>query len=52
MTWCGLKINEKCHVLVNQFHGNISSKTLSYRGINCVFEDVNDALMHRKGSKG
>ena len=37
---CGLEINENYHVLVNQFHGNFRSKTLSYRKIRCVFGDV------------
>ena len=40
MIWCGWKIEEICHVLVNQFHGNFQSKTLSYRKIKSAFRDV------------
>ena len=39
-TWCGLKIKENYHVLVNQFHGNVRSKTLGCKKIKCVFRDV------------
>ena len=28
MIWSGWKIEENCHVLVNQFHGNFYAKTL------------------------
>ena len=38
--WCGLKIKENYHVLVNQLHGNFRSKTLSCRKIKYVFRDV------------
>ena len=38
--WCGLKIIENYHVLVNQFHGNFRSKTLSCGKIKSVFRDV------------
>ena len=41
----GEKIEENYHVLLNQFHGNIHSKTLSCR-------KIKSALMHRGGSKG
>ena len=40
MTWCSLNIKENCHVLVNQFHGNFSSRTLCCRKIKYVFTDV------------
>ena len=40
MIWCGLKIKENCHVLVNQFHGNFCFKTLVSRKIKSVFKDV------------
>ena len=40
MIWFGLKIKENVHVLVNQFHGNIHSKTLSCGEIKSVFRDV------------
>ena len=45
-------MEDNYHVLVNQFHGNFHSKTLSCRKIKSVFRDVNDALMHREGLKG
>ena len=38
--FCGLKIKENCHVLVNQFYGNFISKTLGCRKIKSVFRDV------------
>ena len=34
------KIEENCHVLVNQFHWNVCFKTLSCRKIKSVFRDV------------
>ena len=40
MIACGLKIQENCHVLVNQFHENFCSKTLGCRKIKSVFRDV------------
>ena len=40
MTWCGLKIKENYHLLINQFHGNFRSKTLSCRKIKYIFRDV------------
>ena len=40
MIWCGLKIKENYHVLVNQFDGNFRSKTLDCRTIRSVFMDV------------
>ena len=41
MIWCEWKIEENCHVLVNQFHGHFHSKTLCCRKIYSVFRDVN-----------
>ena len=35
-----VKIQENCHVLVKQFHGNIYSETLGCRKIKPVFRDV------------
>ena len=35
-----VKSKENCHVLLNQFHGNIHSKTPSCRKIKSVFRDV------------
>ena len=55
MIWSGWKIKENCYVLVNQFHGNIHSKTPSYRKIKSVFRDLKwcfDQLMHREDLKG
>ena len=49
MIWCGLKIKENYHVLVNQFHGIFRSKSVGCRKIRSVFSD---ALMHREGLKG
>ena len=40
MLGCGLKIEENCHVLVDQSHGNFRSKTLCCRKIKSVFRDV------------
>ena len=40
MICCGSKIKENCHVLVNQFHENIHSKSPSYRKIKSVFRDL------------
>ena len=53
MTCCGLKIKENYHVLVNQFHGNFRSKTLSCKKIRFVFREVKwcfDASWGLKGS--
>ena len=52
MIWCGLKIKENCHVLVNQFHGNIHSKTLGCRRIKSVFRDVKWCFNASWGLKG
>ena len=52
MIWCGLKIKENCHILVNQFHGNIHSKTLGYRKIKSVFRDVKWCFNASWGLKG
>ena len=40
MIYCGLKITENSHALVNMFYGNFHSKNLRYRKINSVFRDV------------
>ena len=40
MIRCGLRIKENRHELVNQFHGNIHSKTLGCRKTKSVFKDV------------
>ena len=40
MIWSGWEIEENCHVLVNQLHGNLHSKTPSYWKIKSVFRDV------------
>ena len=52
MTWCGLKIKENYHVLVNQFHWNFRSKTLSCRKIKYVFRDVKWCCNASWGLKG
>ena len=38
MIGCGLKNKENYNVLVNHFHGNFHSKTLSFREIKSVFQ--------------
>ena len=40
MIWCGWKSKETCYILVNQFHVNLHSKTLSCREIKSVLKDV------------
>ena len=40
MIWKGWKINENCHVLVNQFPGNFLSKTHNCRQIKSVLRDI------------
>ena len=52
MIWCGLKIQENWHVLVNQLHGNFLSKTLSFRKINYVFMNVKWCFNASWGLKG
>ena len=52
MIWCGLRITENCYVLVNQFHGNFRSKTLSCREIKSVFRDVKWCFNASWGLKG
>ena len=52
MTWCGLKIIENYHVFVNKFHGNLRSKTLSFREIKSVFRDVKWCFKASWGFKG
>ena len=52
MTWCGLKIKENYHVLVNHFHWNFRSKTLSCRKIKSVFKDVKWCFNASWGLKG
>ena len=44
--------SRKLPCIVNQFHGNVHSKTPCCRKIKLVLRDVNDALMHREGLKG
>ena len=50
--WCGLKINKNFYVLVNQFHDNFSSKAFVWGKLSLFSGMLNDALMHREGSKG
>ena len=40
MIWSGWKIEENCHVLVNQFHRNFHSETPSCKKIKSVFRHV------------
>ena len=52
MIWCGLKIEENCHELVNQFHGHYHQKTLSSWKIKCVFRNVKSCINASWGLKG
>ena len=52
MTWCGLKITENYHVVLNKFHGNFRSRTLSFRKIKSVFRDVKWCFNASYGIKG
>ena len=52
MIWCGLKIKENYHVLVNQFQGHFRSKTLGCRKIKSVFRDVKWCFNASCGFKG
>ena len=52
MIWCGLEIKENCHVLVNQFHRNFRSKTLSCRKIKSVSRYVKWCFNASWGLKG
>ena len=52
MIWSGWKIKENCHVLVNQFHGNFHSKTVSCRKMKSVFMDVKWCFNASWGLKG
>ena len=55
MIWSGWKNEKNCHVLVNQFHGNIHPKTCkspSYRKIKSVFRDVKWCFNASWGLKG
>ena len=52
MIWCGWKSKENWHVLVNQFHGNIHSKTLGCRKIKSVLRDVKWCFNASWGLKG
>ena len=52
MIWCGLKIKEHYHVLVNQFHGNFRSKTLGCRKFKSVFRNIKLFLNASLGLKG
>ena len=46
------KIKKNCHVLVNQFHGNIYSETLGCGKIKCFFRDVKWCFNASWGLKG
>ena len=52
ITWCSLKIEENYHVVLNKFHGNFRSKTLSFRKIKYVFRDVKWCFNASWGLKG
>ena len=52
MIWCGWKSKENCHILVNQFQGNIYSKTLVCRKIKSVFRDLKWCFNASRGLKG
>ena len=52
MIWCGLKIEENYHELLNQFHGNYHYKTLSCWKIKCVLRDVKWCINASWGLKG
>ena len=52
MIWCGLKIEENYHVLVNVFNGNFRSKTIDYRKIKSVFMYVKWCLNASWGLEG
>ena len=52
MTWCGWKIKNNCHVMLNQFHGNYHYKTLSCWKITSVFRDVKWCFNASWGLKG
>ena len=49
---CGLKINKIFYVLVNKFRDNFSSKAFVLGELSLLSGMLNDALMHRWGSKG
>ena len=52
MTWIGWNSKENRHVLVNQFHGNFHSKTVSFRKIKSVFRDVKWCFNPSWGPRG
>ena len=52
MIWREWKIEENCHVLVEEFHGNFHSKTLGCKKIKSVFRDVKWCLNTSWGLKG
>ena len=52
MIWCGLKIEENCYVLINQFRENFRSETLDCRKTKSVFRDVKWCLNASWGLKG
>ena len=52
MIWCGFKIKENWHVLVNQFHENFRSKSLCFRKIKYVFMNVKWCFNESWGLKG
>ena len=52
MIWCGLNIEEKCHVLVNEFHENVLSKTIGCRKIKSAFRYEKWCINASWGLKG
>ena len=52
MIWSRWKSKENCHVLVNQFHWNFRSKTLSCGKIKSVFRDLKWCFKASCGLKG
>ena len=52
MIWCGWKIKENCHVLVNQFHRDLHYETPGCTKIKCVFRDVKWCFNASWGLKG
>ena len=52
MIWCGLKKNENCLDLINQFYGNFRSKTVVCRKNMSVFRDVRWCFNASWGLKG
>ena len=52
MIWCGWGIKENCHVLVNQFHGNIHFKTSNYRKNKSISRYLKWCFNASRGLKG